>query len=114
VFVRVRDKNNLSILKYSIKSSLEFKKQSHKWDKKWVIVFFDVPEEERNKRDYLRKFLLRLGFYPYQKSVYLFPYQCEEEIVLIRKIIEGGKYLKYIIAEKIEDEDTAKEFFKLV
>ena len=77
------------------------------------MVFFDVPEIQRNKRDYLRKFLNKIGFYRYQKSVYIFPYECEEEINLIKKIVEGAKYMKYIIAEKIEDEDAIKTFFKL-
>ena len=35
------------------------------------------------------------------------------EINLIKKIVEGAKYMKYIIAEKIEDENLAKIFFKL-
>lgn len=73
-----------------------------------------MPEAQRNKRDYLRKFLIKLGFYQYQKSVYLFPYECEKEVSLIKKIVEGAKYMKYIIAEKIEDELSAKEYFKLL
>lgn len=113
VFVQLHDKGRSTILKYSIKSILNFKKSKKKWQKKWYLVFFDVPEIQRNKRDYLRRFLLKLGFYPYQKSVYLFPYECEEEINLIKKIVEGAKYMKYIIAEKIEDENLAKTFFKL-
>jgi hypothetical protein len=28
-------------------------------------------------------------------------------------MVEGAKYMKYIIAEKIEDEAIAKRFFKL-
>jgi len=113
VYVYLKDKENLQVLKYSIKSLLEFKKKNKKWNGKWFLVFFDVPEIQRNKRDYLRRFLQQLGFYQYQKSVYLFPYECEEEVTLIKKIVEGAKYMKYIIAEKIEDEDLAKTFFHL-
>jgi len=32
---------------------------------------------------------------------------------LIKKIVEGTRYMKYIIAERIEDESTIKTFFKL-
>lgn len=115
VYVQIKNKNEPTIIKYSIKALLDFKKKKKKWKGKWYLVFFDVPEIQRNKRDYLRRFLTRLGFYPYQKSVYLFPYECEKEISLIKKIVEGAKYMKYIIAEKIEDEDEkkAKTFFKL-
>ncbi|SRR3989339_104292 len=112
VFVYIKDHNHPFILKYSIKSLLDLKKNK-KWNGKWFLVFFDVPEIQRNKRDYLRKFLLKVGFYRYQKSVYLFPYECENEIGLIKRIVEGAKYMKYIIAERIEDEYTAKTFFHL-
>jgi len=113
IFVHLKNDNNPQVIKYSIKALLELKQKEKKWNKKWFMVFFDVPEIQRNKRDYLRKFLNKIGFYRYQKSVYIFPYECEEEINLIKKIVEGAKYMKYIIAEKIEDEGAIKTFFKL-
>lgn len=113
VFVRLKDKNNSTVIKYSTKALLDFKKKEKKWNGKWFLVFFDVPETQRNKRNYLRKFLVDIGFHQYQKSIYIFPYECEKEIILIKKIIEGAKYIKYIIAEKIEDERKIKAFFKL-
>jgi len=113
VIVYLKNKNHPKIIEYSIKSLLDFKKKEKKWNGKWFLVFFDVPEAQRNKRNYLRKFLIKLGFYQYQKSVYLFPYECAKEVKLIKKIVEGAKYIKYIIAEKIEDEQKVKEFFEL-
>ncbi|PIU36661.1 CRISPR-associated endonuclease Cas2 [Candidatus Roizmanbacteria bacterium CG06_land_8_20_14_3_00_34_14] len=113
VTVYLRDVNNPKIIEYSIKSILKYKQEKKRWNKKWFLVFFDVPEIQRNKRDYLRKFLKQLGFYGYQKSVYLFPYECEKEVELIKKMVEGAKYMKYIIAEKIEDENLAKKYFAL-
>jgi CRISPR-associated endonuclease Cas2 len=102
-----------AVAKYSIKLLLDFKKKKKEWNGKWFMVFFDVPEIQRSKRNYLRKFLEQIGFYRYQKSVYIFPYECEKEIALIKKIVAGAKYMKYIIAEKVEDEATIKRFFKL-
>ena len=113
VFVYLKDKENSTVVKYSIKALLDFKKKEKKWNGKWFLVFFDVPETQSNKRNYLRKFLIKIGFYQYQKSVYIFPYECEKEVTLIKKIVEGAKYMKYIIAEKIEDEKTVKTFFNL-
>lgn len=113
VFVHLKNRWNQSILQYSIKSIIDFKRKKKKWNGKWFLVFFDVPEQQRVKRDNLRKFLKKLGFYQCQQSVYLFPYECEKEISLIKKIVEGGKYIKYVIAEKIEDEDGVKTFFKI-
>lgn len=113
VYVRSLNNDNSLVMKYSIHALLDFKKKEKKWNGKWFMVFFDVPEIQRNKRDYLRKFLEKLGFYRYQKSVYIFPYECEKEISLIKKIVKGARYMKYIIAEKIEDEEKIKAFFKL-
>lgn len=113
VYVYLKDKNNPLLLKYSTKRLLDFKKREKKWDGRWILVFFDVPEIQRNKRDYLRRFLDKLGFYRYQKSVYVFPYECKNEVNLIKKIVEGGKYIKYLVTEEIEDEDTIKTFFKI-
>lgn len=113
IFVKIKDKDNLTIIKYSTKALLNFKRKTKKWNKRWFLVFFDVPETQKNKRDYLRRFLIYIGFYQYQKSIYIFPYECENEIKLIKKIVEGAKYIKYIIAEKIEDEKLVKSFFKM-
>ena len=113
VYVHLKDFFHPTILKYSIKAIFDLKKRDQKWQGKWYLVMFDVPEIQRNKRVYLRKFLKQIGFYPYQKSVYVFPYECEKEISLIKKIVEGGKYISYIIADKIEQEKAVKIYFQL-
>lgn len=113
VFVRLKDKNNSLVIKYSIKALFDFKKKEKKWKGKWFIVFFDVPKIQNNKRDYLRLYLLKIGFIKYQQSVYIFPYECQKEVLLIKKVVEGAKYMKYIVAEKIENEDTIKQYFGL-
>jgi len=111
VYVTVKDKDHPKIIEYSIKILLDFKRKKKKWDGKWFIVFFDVPEIQRNKRDFLRSYLKKLGFCPYQQSVYIFPYECQKEVSLIRKIVEAAKYLRYVVAEKIEEEEKIKRFF---
>ena len=113
VFIKLKDKKNITVVKYSIKAILDFKKKKKKWGNKWYLVFFDVPEMQNNKRDYLRRYLLKIGFIKYQQSVYIFPYECEKEITLIKKIVEGAKYMKYIVAEKIDNESNFKKIFKL-
>lgn len=113
VIVQIKEKGEPLILRYSVKALLDFKKKKKNWDKRWFMVIFDVPEEQRNKRVYLRRYLIQIGFYQYQKSVYLFPFECKEEIELIKKIVAGSKYMKYIVATEIENESVVKRFFKL-
>lgn len=114
VEVRILKRGRVEVLRYSIKRLLELKSKKKKWEGKWFLVVFDVPEEERNKRNYLRGFLREIGFYQYQQSVYVYPYECEKEVGLIKKMVEGGEYISYIVAEKLEKENLLKEQFGLV
>ncbi len=42
-----------------------------KWDGNWTLVLFDIPEQYRSHRNYLRKFLVKLGFVQWQRSVWV-------------------------------------------
>lgn len=112
VYVTLKNKNDISVIKYSLREIMNLKRKKE-WKKKWFMVAFDVPEEERKKRNYVRGFLREIGFYPYNQSVYVFPYECEKEISLIKKIVEGGKYIRYIIAERLEREEILRTYFRL-
>src|SRR3989344_8123770 len=47
-----------------------------RWDDKWRIVMFDVPEPIKKVRDSLRMHFKSMGFYEFQKSVFVHPYPC--------------------------------------
>lgn len=51
-----------------------------RWDHLWRIVVFDIPEKKKNDRDQFREKLRRLGFFPFQKSMYITPFACEKII----------------------------------
>ena len=80
LYIHVLDKGKSEILTYSLREILKRKYKSQKWRNGWYMVIFDVPENERVKRDYMRRFLLSIGFKQYQKSVYIFPFECIKEI----------------------------------
>ncbi|MCX7881450.1 MAG: CRISPR-associated endonuclease Cas2 [Patescibacteria group bacterium] len=113
VFVYIEDKGREKIIHYSLKKLINYKRKEKKWNGNWFFVFFDVPEIERKKRNYLRKLLRYLGFYPYQKSVYVFPFECQKEVSFIKKIVEGAEYTRFIIAKKVENEEVIKRYFNL-
>ena len=46
---------------------------SRKWNRKWVIIIFDIEEKSRNSRDVLRNKLKNIGFGMLQKSVWITP-----------------------------------------
>lgn len=67
--VRITDQGRTQILKYQLRN-LQIETLS-KWDKKWRLVFFDVEEMNRSKRNRFRGLLLGLGLKPLQRSVFV-------------------------------------------
>ncbi len=72
------------------------------WDGYWRIVMFDIPEQFKQKRDALSQKLKQLGFQPMQKSVFIFPYECKNEIDFIVEIFRLRPYVRYLIAKEID------------
>ena len=85
-----------------------------KWDGKWRMVAFDVPEKHRGGRDALRYKLKAVGFCELQKSVLVTPYDCEKEISELVKFFELGRYIRFGVLESLDNEERLKKFFKLV
>lgn len=109
--IRLTAKGELEIIKYKI----ELKTTKIKWDKKWRAICWDVPEELRKDRDYLREKLRWLGFKELQKSLWIFPFEIKEEVKqlvkLYKKDLAGD--VRFLTIEKIEKDSDLKEFFKL-
>ncbi len=73
-----------------------------KWDGKWRILIFDVPEKRRIVRDVLRSKLKNWGLVPWQQSVWVTKKNCTEPL---RKFIEQAgikDWVKLFEAENIE------------
>lgn len=83
------------------------------WDKKWRMIFFDIPEKHRWGRDSLRKKLKELGFYELQKSVFVFPYDCEDEIDFIIEYYGIREYVRYGVFDYIDNDLHLKPHFGL-
>ncbi len=84
------------------------------WDEKWRIVVFDIPEKLRYGRDALREKLISLGFLELQKSVFVFPFECEKEIEFIVEFFSLKPYVRYGILEYIDNALHLKQKFQLI
>ncbi len=120
--VRIYQKDGqevVEITKEGIKTALQYKfsemeiKKPKKWDGKWRMVIFDVPDNKRRLRDLFREKLKHLGFYPLNESVYIHPYQCFTEVEYLRQLFFVGGSVTFITAEKIEGDDTLSGIFHL-
>ncbi|MDO8515164.1 MAG: hypothetical protein Q7S14_01565 [bacterium] len=112
-------KEVVEITKDGITTALKYKfanmqiKRPGKWDGKWRIVIFDVPDGQRHLRDSFRTKLQHLGFYQLNESVYVYPYPCFEEIEYLRNYFFVGGSVTLITAEKIEGDDNLSSIFHL-
>lgn len=84
-----------------------------KWDGKWRIIIFDIPQKFNTTRDKIRRELIAVGFYRLQHSVWVFPYPCEEYIALLKADQRVGRDMLYIIADTIEHDRNLREMFDL-
>ncbi len=89
-------------------------KKPKEWDKKWRIVMFDIPEEKKKERDGLRYRLKDLGFYEFQKSVFVHPFDCKNEIDYIIELYKIKKFVRFILADFLDNELHLKKYFELV
>ncbi|MDD5693455.1 MAG: hypothetical protein PHU86_03215 [Patescibacteria group bacterium] len=111
VTLTLKKKGRDKALKYNIDEMTISKPK--KWDKKWRIVIFDIPEKHKIARHVLKNKLDELGFKQIQKSVYLHPYPCENEIEMIRSVYEIRPYVKILTATDIEEESKLKKYYQL-
>ena len=74
-----------------------------KWDGLFRIVIFDIPEKKKVARETLRKKLKELEFQQLQKSVFVTPYECRDEIDFLKNVYEVAPYVSYILATDIPD-----------
>jgi DNA-binding transcriptional regulator PaaX len=87
-------------------------KKPLKWDKKWRIIFFDIPELNKTARDCLSRKLKELGFLQLQKSVWIHPFYCRDEVAAIGEQYNVRKYVTYIETSYIDSEKELIQKFK--
>jgi CRISPR/Cas system-associated endoribonuclease Cas2 len=102
------NKGKMKALTYKFE---ELKLKREKWDGKWRMIFFDIPEKQRFARDVLRDKIKKMGFYELQKSVFIFPYECENEIQFVIEIYGIIKWTRFAVIEKIDNDIYLKNFF---
>ena len=82
------------------------------WDKKWRLVFFDIPEDLKTKRDALSRRLAWLGFQQLQKSIWIHPFACRPELELLTEFIGIRKFVTYVEISRIDGHQQLIQRFK--
>ncbi|MBI2003558.1 MAG: CRISPR-associated endonuclease Cas2 [Parcubacteria group bacterium] len=89
-------------------------KKPEKWDRKFRLVIFDIPAKKKNARKAFIQKLKDMGFYMLQKSVWINPYDCVNEIATLRKLFEIEPYVKILTTEAVEEEYKLIKHFDLL
>ncbi|MDO8676094.1 MAG: hypothetical protein Q7K16_00305 [Candidatus Azambacteria bacterium] len=109
--VELTEKGRRKILKYDI-DTLKIKPMK-KWDGRWRFVMFDIPDKHRKTSNALREKLKELGFFQFQKSIWVYPYPINDEITFISEIFSIRQFVKTGEIINLEDDSQLKSAFKL-
>jgi hypothetical protein len=88
-------------------------KENLKWDHKWRVVIFDISEPKKKARDALRDKFKKLGMFQLQKSVFVYPFDCKEEIDMVSDFFGVGNDILYLEAEIHDIGKKLKRIFGL-
>lgn len=111
-FARITEKGRCALALEEQKAAFRLKRR-RTWDGRYRMVIFDIPERKRSLRAALRRTMQQAGFLCLQGSVWLYPYDCEDLVMLVKADLHIGKDVLYTIVEKIEGEGWIKRYFGL-
>ena len=118
----VCDKDGKTIVKITKKGEAKLKsfsiclieiKKPKKWDGKWRLVMFDIPMRFTKGREALRYYLKKLNFFQFQKSAWIYPYPCEDEIIFVADFFGVEKCVEVLTTESILRDEKLKKHFHL-
>lgn len=109
--INLTEKGKLYYKRLSI-DSIELPKYKN-WDGLWNIITFDIPEKHRVNRRHFSKTLSIVGMYNLEKSIFIYPYECRKEIMEIADAFLVSKYIRYIKANYVQNDELPKKFFNL-
>jgi CRISPR-associated endonuclease Cas2 len=85
----------------------------NKWDGKWRMVIFDIPEDARYERNKLRSLLRLNGFKLLQKSVFVNPYPLNREAIIYLQQTGLDKFIRVFRMDEVDNEKDLKKMFSL-
>ncbi len=85
-----------------------------KWDGKWRVVIFDIPEKKKILRDIIRDHLKAVGFKKLQNSVFISPYPCEPEILALVDVYGAASFVRVMTVSDIDNARQLKKAFSLM
>lgn len=108
--MEITEKGEKRILKYKFDEMRIIRPK--KWDDYWRIITFDIPERYKRARSALTRKLKEMEIYPLQKSVFVCPFECKDEIDFIGEFFNVRKFIYYFTTKDLDD-DYLKKYYNL-
>ena len=113
-FLKLTRKGKVKTLLYKLQSLQMQEQKSKRWDGKWRIAIFDIPEHKgRAQRHQIRRALCFAGFCYLQKSVNAYPYELPAELISFLKESGLFSFIRFLRVDKMDDQCDLKKKFKL-
>lgn len=109
-YARITEKGERILQMEAEKATMAKKRR---WDSRWRVVIFDIPERRKSVRVRLRRFMQEYGFLRLQDSVWIYPYDCEDLIALAKANFRVGYDVLYMIVERLEGDVYLRKHFAL-
>jgi len=106
--VKISENGKKRLLKFNL-DEMELKDQ--KWDGKWRIIIYDILTGKKEEASLFRKTLKRLKFLKLQRSVYLTPFKCYDEIEYLRQVCSINTEALILTVSGLENEKAYREYF---
>lgn len=85
-----------------------------KWDGQWRIIFYDIPEDKKTQRDAFTRKIRSIGFKMLQRSVFIYPHPCKEEVLCVADYFDIAPYVTYVETSYIDNDKPLKQHFKSI
>lgn len=107
-FLRLTKKGEMRLERLALTEPLE---RPRRWDGRWRVLIFDIPERKKTVRERLRAMLFTSGFVRLQDSVWVFPHDCEDFVALLKTDLKIGKEMLYLIVDEMEGDSPVRRRF---
>lgn len=106
--VRISEEGKKKLFKYNLE---DMSLDESSWDGKWRLIIYDVALAKKSQSEMFRRTLNKLKLLKLQKSVYLTPFKCEDQIEYLRQIYDIGKETLILKVGSIENEAAYRKYF---
>ena len=82
------------------------------WDKTWRVIIYDIPEKHASARRNLTRQLRCMGCFQLQRSTWITPFPCRNEVEAISSQYLIDSFITYLEAQHLDNSSGLLRCFK--